>query len=199
MISNIQPCFYITSHILVQKLDFILIWIHSTFKKISCLICLHTILLFSHLLAYCIVLKLLVWWNHILLEECQINQHNGSNLPLGNTHLTLHTQSAESKPNKYPNQAVVSPEKGRSIDRILTLFFLTNPAGWSLKKKLRWLQNQSCNKCTQQQLTRCVEPILYSFFFLRRSPSSTLYIVWANFALGSNSVKGKARPNILYE
>ena len=24
-------------------------------------------------------------------------------------------------------------------------------------------------------------------------------IVWANFALGSNSVKGKARPNILYE
>ena len=23
--------------------------------------------------------------------------------------------------------------------------------------------------------------------------------VWANFALGSNSVKGKARPNILYE
>ena len=24
-------------------------------------------------------------------------------------------------------------------------------------------------------------------------------IVWANFALGSNSVKGKDRPNILYE
>ena len=23
--------------------------------------------------------------------------------------------------------------------------------------------------------------------------------VWANFTLGSNSVKGKARPNILYE
>ena len=23
--------------------------------------------------------------------------------------------------------------------------------------------------------------------------------VWANFALGSNSVKGKARPNVLYE
>ena len=27
----------------------------------------------------------------------------------------------------------------------------------------------------------------------------TLVYVWANFALGSNSVKGKARPNILYE
>ena len=26
-----------------------------------------------------------------------------------------------------------------------------------------------------------------------------LYIVWANFALGSNSVKGKARPNVLCE
>ena len=27
-----------------------------------------------------------------------------------------------------------------------------------------------------------------------------IYItVWANFALGSNSVKGKAQPNILYE
>ena len=26
-----------------------------------------------------------------------------------------------------------------------------------------------------------------------------IYIVWANFTLGSNSVKGKARPNILYE
>ena len=27
-----------------------------------------------------------------------------------------------------------------------------------------------------------------------------IYIyVWANFALGSNGVKGKARPNILYE
>ena len=26
-----------------------------------------------------------------------------------------------------------------------------------------------------------------------------IYIVWANFALGSNSVKEKARPNILYE
>ena len=24
-------------------------------------------------------------------------------------------------------------------------------------------------------------------------------VVWANFTLGSNSVKGKARPNILYE
>ena len=26
-----------------------------------------------------------------------------------------------------------------------------------------------------------------------------MVFVWANFALGSNSVKGKARPNILYE
>ena len=28
---------------------------------------------------------------------------------------------------------------------------------------------------------------------------SIFHIVWANFALGPNSVKGKARPNILYE
>ena len=27
----------------------------------------------------------------------------------------------------------------------------------------------------------------------------TFIIVWANFALGSNSVKGKARPNVLCE
>ena len=26
-----------------------------------------------------------------------------------------------------------------------------------------------------------------------------IIFVWANFTLGSNSVKGKARPNILYE
>ena len=26
-----------------------------------------------------------------------------------------------------------------------------------------------------------------------------IHIVWANFALGSNSVKGKARPNVLCE
>ena len=29
--------------------------------------------------------------------------------------------------------------------------------------------------------------------------TKTMNSVWANFALGSNSVKGKARPNILYE
>ena len=28
---------------------------------------------------------------------------------------------------------------------------------------------------------------------------SVIIIVWANFALGSNSAKEKARPNILYE
>ena len=33
---------------------------------------------------------------------------------------------------------------------------------------------------------------------IKRSFSAMKY-VWANFALGSNSVKGKARPNILYE
>ena len=33
---------------------------------------------------------------------------------------------------------------------------------------------------------------VFSFFCL-------IAAVWANFALGSNSVKGKARPNILYE
>ena len=44
----------------------------------------------------------------------------------------------------------------------------------------------------------------FSILFYKMFYNSILYIkiiftVWANFALGSNSVKGKARPNVLYE
>ena len=48
----------------------------------------------------------------------------------------------------------------------------------------------------------CLSISLSTLFLL---PEFSLYmlniiiIVWANFALGSNSVKGKDRPNILYE
>ena len=44
---------------------------------------------------------------------------------------------------------------------------------------------------------------LYVFFafnaLIKFCVNLILFTVWANFTLGSNSVKGKARPNILYE
>ena len=45
--------------------------------------------------------------------------------------------------------------------------------------------------CKQSQVT------YYPTLHLPQFP--LIKTVWANFALGSNSVKGKARPNILYE
>ena len=60
-----------------------------------------------------------------------------------------------------------------------------------------------CKICKIQKTTNFTHFISKIFHI---SPSKNVHIytfiivtVWANFTLGSNSVKGKARPNILYE
>ena len=66
-------------------------------------------------------------------------------------YFTLQVQLAGLKPNKYRNQPLVSPAKGRSRATVsLTLFLLRNPIGFTLAIILRWLQNHNYNKCTQQ-------------------------------------------------
>ena len=64
--------------------------------------------------------------------------------------------------------------------------------------KLAW-RKTLFNSTFLMRITLQILELDAHLYFQNDECYSSIIIVWANFTLGSNSVKGKARPNILYE